>query len=90
MGLGAILNGHTNEMLGLNQNISDTRLKICRKCKLYKKSSMMGEICNSKLWINPINEDVSIEQKDGYIKGCGCRLKAKTTLPNSSCVIGKW
>lgn len=37
MGLGAILNGHTNEMLGLNQNISAARIRLCKECKLYKR-----------------------------------------------------
>ena len=90
MGLSAILNGHTNELLGLNKNISLVRLNICKKCKLYKNSSLLGEICNNKLWINPKNEDISTEYKDGYIKGCGCRLRAKTTLVNATCPIGKW
>lgn len=90
MGLGAILNGHTNEMFGLNQNISDARIRLCKECNLYKKSIILGEICNSKLWMNPNNGDVSRERKDGYINGCGCRLRAKTTLPDAVCPVGKW
>lgn len=90
MGLSAILNGHTNEMFGLNKNISEARIQVCKKCKLYKKSVILGEICNSKLWYNPENEDVSEVQKDGYKNGCGCRLRAKTTLPNAFCPVGKW
>lgn len=90
MGLGAILNGHTNEVFGLNQNISDARLRVCRNCALYKKSVVLGEVCNNKLWINPDTGDLSMVKKDGYINGCGCRLKAKTTLPNATCPIGKW
>lgn len=50
----------------------------------------MGEICNSKLWYNPETEDISEIYKDGYINGCGCRLGAKTRLPNESCPAGKW
>jgi hypothetical protein len=50
----------------------------------------LGEVCNSKLWYNPETEDVSTVQKDGYSNGCGCRLKAKTTLPNATCPVGKW
>lgn len=90
MGLSAILNGHTNEMLGLNKNMSEARIRVCKECKLYKKSVIFGEICNSKLWLNPDNGDISTEKKDGYINGCGCRLRAKTTLPNEFCPVGKW
>nr|DAM86958.1 MAG TPA: 14-3-3 protein gamma [Caudoviricetes sp.] len=90
MGLGAILNGHTNEMLGLNKNISEVRIKVCRSCPLYKRSVVLGEICNSKVWYNPETGDISNSKKDGYINGCGCRLRAKTTLPGAFCPIGKW
>lgn len=90
MGLSAILNGHTNELFGLNKNMSSARLRICRSCPLYKKSVILGEVCNSRLWYNPKTGDVSLEQKDGYKTGCGCRLNAKTRLANASCPIGKW
>ena len=90
MGLNAILNGHTNELLGLNKNMSQIRLFICKRCPLYKKSLILGEVCNSKLWYNPDTKDVSLKQKDGYIKGCGCRLQAKTRVANQTCPAGKW
>lgn len=90
MGLGAILTGHTNELFGLNTNISEARLRICKKCPLYKVSSLLGEICNSKLWYNPNTGDVSIDKKDGYVRGCGCRLRAKTTIYNATCPAKKW
>ena len=61
MGLSAILNGHTNEMLGLNKNMSEARIRVCKECKLYKKSVILGEICNSKLWLNHDNGDISTE-----------------------------
>ena len=55
MGLGAILNGHTNEMFGLNKNISEARIRLCKGCKLYKKSVLLGYICKINLWVNPDN-----------------------------------
>lgn len=90
MGLNAILNGHTNELFGLNTNMYEARIKVCKKCPLYKISTILGEVCNSKLWYNSETEDVSTVKKDGYINGCGCRLRAKTTLPNAFCPAGKW
>lgn len=47
-------------------------------------------MCNSKLWLNPDTNEVSLTAKDGFVQGCGCRLLAKTTLPNAKCVAGKW
>jgi len=35
MNIGNIVQGHVNEMLGLNTNLAEARLKICRKCPLY-------------------------------------------------------
>lgn len=86
--IGKIIEGHVNELLGLNKDISEERLKICKKCPLY--SFQFGGICNSRLYINLDNEDVSIEPKPGYKHGCGCRLKAKTAITNEQCPINKW
>lgn len=46
--------------------------------------------CSSKLWLNPETNDVSIEKKDGYIKGCGCRINAKIRVADEKCPAGKW
>lgn len=83
-----IVKGHANELLGLNVDISEKRLEICMKCPIY--SPRYGGICNDKLWLNPETDEISTSRKEGYIRGCGCRLSAKTTLPNASCVAGKW
>lgn len=88
MDIGNIVNGHINELLGLNKDIAEIRINICKKCPIY--SPRMGGICNSKLWINPETDDVSLEPLDGYVRGCGCRLQAKTTLPDANCVANKW
>lgn len=90
MGLNAILKGHINELLGLNTDLYKARIKVCKKCPLYKVSLKFGEVCNSSLWYNPETEDVSIQQKDGYVNGCGCRLDAKTRLANAICPANKW
>lgn len=89
MGISDILQGHTNELLGLNKNISKTRLAICEKCPLYKQT-IAGPLCNNKIWIDIKTGDISLTNKQGYKRGCGCRLLAKTTLSYASCPIGKW
>lgn len=83
-----IVNGHVKEFLHLNEDISKKRLEICYRCPIY--SNKFGGLCNSKLWLNPNIGDISTSQKPGYIRGCGCRMQAKTRLATAKCVAGKW
>ena len=83
-----IIQGHINEVFNINEDISKNRLKICYRCPLY--SNKLGGICNSRLWLNRNTGAVSVIMKPGYIKGCGCRLRSKTRLPNAKCPVDKW
>lgn len=83
-----IANGHIKEAFDINTELSKSRLKICYSCPLY--STKFGGLCNNRLWLNVNTGDVSEYQKEGYVRGCGCRLQAKTRLPNAKCIIGKW
>lgn len=83
-----IIEGHWNELTGRNKTMSETRLQICYKCSLY--SPKLGGVCNKKLWVDTQTGDISITKKDGYVNGCGCRVQAKTTLPNAQCPLNKW
>ena len=47
-------------------------------------------MCNRKLWYNVKTNEVSNKQKVGFKNGCGCRLKAKTSVINAECPVGKW
>lgn len=86
--IGQIINGHINEVLGLNKDIQQERLKICQSCPLLLNK--LGGVCNKKLWLNPNTGQISTKHKDGYKNGCGCRVQAKTSLPNAKCPLGKW
>ena len=88
MEIGNIIKGHINELLGWNQDVSEGRLKICYICPLY--SSRYGGICSNDLWLNEKTGDVSAVPLKGYKNGCGCRLKAKASLVNAQCPLGKW
>lgn len=90
MEIGQIITGHVNELLGLNKDISEERIKICKQCPLMYYSSTLGWICNRNLYVNPDTNDVSLTKKDNYYRGCGCRIKAKTTLNNATCPAHKW
>lgn len=48
------------------------RLSICKTCPLYA-----NDICSSYLYLNPRTNDVSTEPKQGYYKGCGCKISIK-------------
>ena len=89
MGLGAIIDGHAKEALGINQDMSETRMTICRDCPLYKQTAM-GPVCNSKLWLDTLTGEISETRKPGFKSGCGCRLNAKTRLSYTHCPIDKW
>lgn len=88
MEIGNIITGHVNELLGLHKNLKEVRLNICLKCPLY--SPRLGGSCNNRLWLDPKTGDVSLTYKEDYVKGCGCRLNAKTTLAKEKCPAGKW
>lgn len=88
MEIGNIIQGHWNEITGHNQDISQNRLSICYSCPIY--SNRFGGLCNDKLWLNPNTGDVSTVKKEKYKNGCGCRLQAKTRLPDAKCPLGKW
>lgn len=83
-----IIQGHWNEITGKNVDLGESRMQICYSCPIF--SSKFGGLCNNRLWLNPNTGDVSTEQKEGYKKGCGCRLRAKTKLPHEVCPLGKW
>lgn len=85
-----IISGHINEVLGKNEELSEHRLEICKKCPLYKET-YIGPICNPELYINITDkESISNKPKIGYRQGCNCRLTAKSRLPNAKCIISKW
>lgn len=83
-----IIKGHVNEMLGLNKDISEVRMNICKACPIF--SPKFGGMCNRKLWLDPKTNDVSFEEKEGYIRGCGCKLPQKTSVIDEFCNAGKW
>ena len=83
-----IVEGHVSEFLGLEKDLSESRMDVCKKCPLYKEN--FGGQCNPRLWLNPETGDVSTMKRDGFFKGCGCRLQAKTRLPGAHCPAHKW
>jgi len=44
-----ITEGFYNSITNKRQDLYQSRIKICRECKLLKIDSIFGEICNKKL-----------------------------------------
>lgn len=63
------------------------RLDICKRCPICDTNNW---ICNPRLWLNPETNDVSVQAKKGYIKGCGCALLTKIKKESSHCPAKKW
>ena len=84
-----ILKGHTKNILNIDEELMKQRLKICEKCPLYIKT-VYGWVCDSSRYINPETEETSELDLYGWVKGCGCVIKAKARLKDNHCIINKW
>jgi len=40
--------------------------------------------------MNPETLEVSETPKEGFKRGCGCRVQAKTRLPYAKCPLDRW
>lgn len=67
--------------------LEESRIKICENCPIYSPSN--GGICSNSLFLNPKTGDISSNPLDGYIKGCGCKIRLKAKLKNEKCPVGK-
>ncbi len=85
-----IVTGTINNLLNREEELFNERIKICRQCKLLRKDSFFGEICNSRLWLNPTTNEISYIPTEGYTKGCGCILSSKTRVKQEVCPARKW
>lgn len=83
-----VVEGHLNEVVNKNTSLSEVRMQICKECPLYK-STTLGPICNNKLYMDS-EGNTSENPLNGYKKGCGCRLNAKTRLERAVCTHGRW
>lgn len=83
-----IIEGAINSAFSINKSMSEKRMEICRRCPIYSK--VLGGMCNSRLLLDPETNDVSTKEKDGYYRGCGCKLSFKTSVASEECPAGKW
>lgn len=86
-----IIKGHFNELFGREDELSEERLAICRQCPLFNPNHpIKGMECNPALWISPETGEHSTSYLPGYVKGCGCRLAAKSRVEDAHCPAQKW
>ena len=88
------------------ETIALARLEICKKCSNCVKNKALGLRCSPNSWTahqQPKSEELlnklrqeKIKFKTNernnmvLVKGCGCRLNAKTRVPQDECPAGKW
>lgn len=90
MSINQLIEGHYKNLVNKGNDLMEKRMAICRDCKLYKEDAVLGGMCNKKLYLNPKTNETSIVKKEGFYKGCGCMLRAKTRLEDAKCPIKKW
>lgn len=86
--LSDIVGGQVLQIFILSKYKSSLTFNTSFTCPLYSDS--LGGMCNGSLWINPDTEEISDIPLFGWVKGCGCRLKAKARNRDNNCVINKW
>lgn len=79
-----ITQGHYKELMKTGEDLYQTRMAICKTCPLFT-DTMFGMICDSKRYLNAKTNKTSYVPLEGYKRGCGCRLSAKTRLEKAHC-----
>ena len=84
-----IVEGTFNNITNRKEDLYSERIAICRQCPIKKDDEIFGEMCNNRRWMNPNTGEVSYIPLDGYVKGCGCKIKLKAKLKTEKCPAGK-
>ena len=85
-----IVVGHYNEIMNKHEDVANSRMEICKRCPLLTHSPEWGPICNPNLYLNVQTMETKEQPTEGFKKGCGCRLKAKTRDLESHCPNNLW
>ena len=88
--VGKIAKGFYNNVMKNEEDLFQSRITICRQCKLHKEDPIFGEMCNSKAYLNPMTDELSNIPKIGFYSGCGCVLVAKCRVREEHCPITRW
>ena len=85
-----IISGHLKNLFNQEEELYKERNKVCKSCPLYKIDNILGEICNSKLYVNLETGQTSNYPKMGYLNGCSCKIDQKARLVYEKCPLEKW
>lgn len=85
-----IAEGFYNNLTNKKEDLYNTRIEICRRCKLIILDKLWGECCNSNLYLNTETDETSLHIKPGFRNGCGCVLNSKGRVPEAQCPVNKW
>lgn len=84
---GQIVEGYTNYAFGKEEELSEKRMEICRKCPLYDEDT---DRCSSKKCYNKKTGELSTVPDKGFICGCNCYMTKKSRVKNAKCVLNNW
>lgn len=85
--LGQIAEGWTNDLLGREKELSESRMKICRECPLYNSEK---DTCDSKRCWDKEKEKLVDYPGKNVVCGCGCFVKKASRVPSKKCVMNRW
>ena len=85
-----IIEGYLSSLFNQEEELYKTRVSVCKTCPLYKIDRILGEVCNSKLYVNKETNETSTFPKKGFENGCGCLIEKKGRLTYAKCPLGKW
>ena len=88
--VGQVVQGHINEITKQENELYNQRIVICKQCPLFTDKKIMGYVCDSSKYYNPVTKELSDLPQSGFISGCGCRLDAALRVKNKKCVLNKW
>ena len=74
----------------MGNDLFSNRMAICKQCLLFKENGVWGPECDGSKWINPEGTLTSVKFKEGWTRGCGCKLNWKCKQLKSKCILGKW
>lgn len=106
MNVANIVKGHLNEIFKKEgiEALASERMKICMNCPAVRMNGAVGPRCSPDARVRhvdpPSDELKTLLRQHGIkfkslddriiVHGCGCRLNAKTRVPEEVCPAGKW
>lgn len=85
--IGQIATGWANDFLGREQELFESRMKICRECPLYNEKN---DRCDASRCINTETGEMAMGPGKDIVCGCNCYMSKATRVPQKRCVRGLW